>query len=327
MDKKINFVYLYIPFCIVLMLASYFGPMIVCHIIFFSVMYAIASIGWATGMSAGQLSFGHAAFFGIGAYAAAILYVRYHLTPWAAFIIAPLISTLLAIAITFPSARYGVKGPFYSLLTLALAEVMRTTFLAWDFTGRALGVWYPIVSDSLVDFQFHSTHAPYVGIALIILTVTLFLSIKIQHTRVGYGFITTRNDEDAAQAIGVNTLKFRVLSSVVSGVITSMSGILYAQFTLFVSPENAIGTYVNVDILLPAVIGGVFSPYGPLIGSFIINPLMWLFRILFGAEVLHMIVRGILLVLIVYTSPRGIIGLLQKLQQKTKGVEREEIQS
>jgi branched-chain amino acid transport system permease protein len=324
MNEKIRFVYLYVPFCLFLLFVSYFGPSMVCDIIFFSLMYAIASIGWAIGMYAGQLSFGHAAFFGIGAYVAAISYVKYHVTPWVAFIIAPLISTLLAVAITFPSARYGVRGPFYSLLTLALAEVMRTTFLAWDFTGRALGVWYPIVPDSLIDFQFHSTHAPYVAIALIILTVGLSLLIKMQQTRVSYGFITTRNDEDAAQAIGVDTLKFRVLSSALSAIITSMSGILYAQFTLFVSPENAIGTYVNVDILLPAVIGGVFSPYGPLLGSFIINPLMWLFRILFGAEVLHMIIRGILLVTMVYISPRGLIGLFTKISSKKEGIGSEE---
>lgn len=319
MDTKIKFTCLYASFCLALILVSYFGPTMVCDIIFFSVMYAIASIGWAIGMYAGLLSFGHAAFFGVGAYTAAILYVRFHLTPWIAFIIAPVVSALLALIVSHPSARFGIRGPFYSLLTLALAEVVRTTFLAWDFTGRAIGLWYPIVRDSLIDFQFHSSHAPYVGIALIFLTLTLILLLKMQRTKIGLGLTATRNDEDAAQAIGVNTLKFKVLSAVLSAVVTSISGILYAQFTLFISPENAIGTYVNVDILLPAVIGGPFSPYGPLLGSFILNPLIWLFRIMFGAEVIHMIIRGFLLILIVYTSPKGLAGFLEKFQQRKTG--------
>jgi branched-chain amino acid transport system permease protein len=285
---------------------------VVTDVLIFCVLYAFVSTAWTIAVYAGPYSIGHAAYFGLGAYSTALLYTRLGISPWIGILVGVAISSSFALVISYPVFRYGIKGYYYTLTTLAVAEIMRTIFLAWDITGRAVGVWYHVVPDSLWHFQFHTSHAPYVFIGVAFLILGVFTSNAIKKARLGLAFSATRDDEDTAQSVGINTLRHKLTAVAISAALTSIGGAFFAQYTLFIEPDTSMAMFVSVDILLPAVVGGVGTVSGPLIGSFLLTPLIWILRIAFGSEVLHVVIRGVVIIIVVLFAPEGIVGTLGK---------------
>jgi len=302
----------YLLFFSTICVIPFIASSVVIDILIFCILYAFLSTAWTIAVYAGPYSIGHAAYFGLGAYSTALLYTRLGISPWIGILVGIAISSSFALAISYPVFRYGIKGYYYTLTTLAVAEIMRTIFLSWDITGRAVGVWYPIVPDSLWHFQFHTSHAPYVFIGVAILILGVFTANAIKKTRLGLAFSATRDDEDTAQSVGINTLRHKLTAVAISAALTSIGGAFFAQYTLFIEPDTSMAMFVSVDILLPAVVGGVGTVLGPLIGSFLLTPLIWILRIAFGSEVLHLVIRGAVIIIVVLFAPEGIVGTLSK---------------
>ncbi|MCS6769020.1 MAG: branched-chain amino acid ABC transporter permease [Candidatus Caldarchaeum sp.] len=277
-----------------------------------SALYAYLATAWNIQAGfAGLISIGHAAYFGIGAYTTGILGSKFGVPPLIGFLAGALISGAFAAATSAPVFRFGVKGYYYVLTTLAVAEALRLIFLAWDFVGRSEGVWVPPRGDSLWHLQFASSRIPYVYIILTMLILATLLSHYIRRAQFGLRLLSIREDEEAAQSVGVNTFRHKLIATVMSASLTSLGGAFYIQYTLFVEPDTSMSVPISIDILLPAMIGGQGTVIGPLVGSFVFNPLSWLTRIFFASDVLPYILRGILLILIVLLMPRGLVPVVE----------------
>ncbi|MEM4329329.1 MAG: branched-chain amino acid ABC transporter permease [Candidatus Caldarchaeum sp.] len=288
------------------------GNVLVHDVFILSTLYAYLATAWNIQAGfAGLVSIGHAAYFGIGAYTTGIVSVKAGLPPILGFIAGAALSAAFAAATSAPVFRFGVRGYYYVLTTLAVAEALRLIFLAWDFVGRSEGIWIPPKGDSLWDLQFATSRLPYVYIILGMLTMATALSYYIRRSQFGLKLLSVREDEEAAQSVGVNTFRCKLIATVVSACLTSLGGAFYIQYTLFVEPDTSMSVPISIDILLPAIIGGQGTVLGPLIGSFIFNPLSWLARISFASDVLPYILRGVLLIVIVLLMPRGVVPLVE----------------
>jgi len=304
--------YFYILFFIILFIIPVLtDSRLILNILIMVFFYSYLSLAWnILAGFAGQYSVGHAAYFGIGAYTTALLYLRTGLIPWLGILVGAALASLFALGISYPTFRFGIKGYYYILTTLAVAEILRRIFLYWDLTGRADGIRYPLEPDSFWLFQFHWDRTPYYYIILVFLILCMFISYIIRNSQFGLHLLAIRDDEDAAQSVRINTLKCKLIAAAISAALTAVGGAFYAQYTLFLEPDTTMTLFVSIDILLPSLIGGVGTTAGPLIGSFLLTPLAWILRIAYGAEVLHMIIRGVVLMIVVALVPKGIVGTI-----------------
>jgi len=284
-------------------------------------LYAYLALGWnlLSGF-AGQFSLGYAAYFGIGAYTAGVLYMRFGLTPWLGMVLGPILAAALALAVGYPT--FKLRHHYYSLASLALSEVMRLVFLSWDYVGGAYGIWYhPILPFSWIDFQFNADHRVYYYLTLVMLIGALLLTWKIRNSDFGLRLLAIRNDEEAAESLGINALTHKLKIAAISAGLGAAAGVMYAQFTLFIEPDSTMSIAVTMDILLPVMLGGLGTTYGPLLGALILIPLSWLTRIFIGST-LQIVVRGVILMLIVVFMPDGLMKVVIDKYYKPKLVGR-----
>jgi branched-chain amino acid transport system permease protein len=279
--------------------------------------YAFVSQAWniLSGFS-GQFSFGHAAFFGTGAYTSSLLLTKFGVTPWLGMILGFIIAALIGLMIGFLSFRYKLRGVFFSLGTLAFAEILRIVVQNFSFFNKTMGVLIPLDAH-LLKFQFSSKTGYYYTIFIFTILVTL-LVYYISRSRLGYNLIAIRENEDAAQSLGVNTYKNKMIAIAISAGLTAVGGTFYAQYLLFVEPSTTLDSNVSINILLPAIIGGAGTVLGPIIGAFITIPIGEITTALFGNFVgVNLMVYGVILVLVILYLPEGIVGWFQG-KMKTK---------
>lgn len=228
----------------------------------------------------GQLSLGHAAFFGIGAYTSSLLHVEFGVSPWVGMLAAIGVSGFVGLLLGLVSFHYGLKGPFFTLVTIAFAEILRIIFLHLEVTGGPLGILLPLGDHSWLNFQFDGkAHYFYVAFAMMV-AVTLLVWL-LARSRTGFYFQAIRQDEDAAEAIGVDTRRYKLIAVVLSTGLTGAAGTFYAQYTQYIVPDDIILVAISVQILLPTVIGGSATVLGPIIGAFILIPIGEATRVIF----------------------------------------------
>jgi branched-chain amino acid transport system permease protein len=251
----------------------------VCILIFF---FAFLSQAWnIIGGFAGQLSLGHAAFFGIGAYVSTVCYVHLGLTPWLGMIVAAAVTAVFGAVLGLVSFHYGLKGPFFALVTVAFAEIIRLILLHWEFVGAANGILLPFSPDPTIwQFQFRDKE-PYYYIALAMMLCSIVLVAWMARSRFGYYLHAIRQDEDAAEAVGVPTKRCKVQAIALSAALAGMGGTFYAQYTQYIVPDDMVVGRVSIEILLGAVIGGAGTVMGPIIGAFILIPVGEATRVIF----------------------------------------------
>lgn len=321
----------------------------VCILIFF---FAFMSQAWnIIGGFAGQLSIGHAAFFGIGAYVSTICYIYLGLTPWLGMIVAAGVTAIFGAGLGFVSFHYGLKGPFFALVTVAFAEIIRLTLLHWEFVGAANGILLPYSPEPTIwQFQFQDKE-PYYYIALAMMLASIALVWWIARTRFGYYLLAIRQDEDAAEAVGVPTKRCKIQAIALSAAIAGMGGTFYAQYTQYIVPDDMVVGRVSVEILLGAVIGGAGTVMGPIVGAFILIPIGEATRVIFegggtgvsltnlinsdvslgekfagyidylasgGGGGLAIILYGILLMVVVLGMPGGVLPWLAGLRKRMR---------
>jgi branched-chain amino acid transport system permease protein len=230
---------------------------------------------------AGQLSLGHAAFFGIGAYTSTLLFTELGISPWIGMIAAMITAGAFGLFIGFVSFHYRLAGPFFTLATIAFAELVRLSALHLKITGGSMGILIPLQGDSLWHLQF-TGKAPYYYIALAMLVAVTALVWWISRSQIGYYLHAIRQDEDAAEAVGIDTRRYKLIAATLSAALTGAGGTFYAQYTQYIVPDDILAIGLSVEIILRAIIGGSATVLGPVIGSFILTPVAEMTRVLFS---------------------------------------------
>lgn len=281
-------------------------------------LFAALGVAWnILGGYAGQFSFGHAAFFGTGAYATSVLHIGFGLNPWLGLAAAALAGGVVALVIGYLSFRYGLRGSYFALITLAFAEVLRILANWADFTGGGVGLYVPL-RVGFANLQFASKTG-YYYFALGITVLALAASWVLERSRLGAQMMAIRENEDAAQALGVNAFACKLKAIVLSGALTGIGGAFYAHYYLYIDPTIAYGPGVSVEILLVPIIGGLGTVFGPLLGSAVLHGAGELARRLMGdAPGLNLIFYGVLLVVMVRFMPDGLMGLIWRLRRRER---------
>lgn len=260
----------------------------------------------------GQFSFGHALFFGVGAYAQVIAQVTHGVYAWAALALAIAAAGGVGLFVGALAFRYGLKGSYFALVTLAFAEVFRIGALSVEFTGAGVGMMLPL-KESIANLQFGSRR----GFLLLIggfVVAALLVTAWLRHSRFGARLQAVRDNEDAAMAVGVDPYRVKLAAIALSGAFMGAAGAFYVQVFQYIDPGIAFGPHVSVEALVGAIVGGMGTLWGPLLGALALHALADVTRNLFGQlPGLNMVIYGVVLVLIVMFLPRGLTGAGQPL--------------
>jgi branched-chain amino acid transport system permease protein len=262
----------------------------------------------------GQLSVGHTAFVGIGGYTAAMLSIEKGVTPWLGMFIGAALAAVLGAIIGYLGFRFGLRGFYFVLLTVAFAEVCRILVSNIDAVGGALGLYITFTGDPR-QFQFQDQRV-YYYVALALMLLATGVAAWIERRRFGIYLTAIREDEGACEALGVDTFRYKMLAMVVSSFLTGLGGTFYAFYLFSLQPSTVFGIPLSVEIIIRPIIGGAGTLLGPILGSFILTPLGELSRYWFGQGGLHgahLIVYGVLLIAVVLFLPQGAYPFLRRL--------------
>lgn len=281
---------------------------------------ALAAQGWnVLGGFGGQYSFGHAAFFGSGAYATAILQVQLGWGAWAGLAASLVIGAVTGLVIGFLSFRAGLRGSYFALVTLAFAEVLRIVANASGFTGGAAGLLIRL-QPGFANLQFEDRRYFYL-LVLAFVGVALLLSRWLERSRFGAHLVAVRENEEAAKALGVDTLRIKLGAIALSATITACAGCLYAQYYLYIDANVAYGTWISVEALLAPIVGGIGTAFGPLVGALALHGVGEATKLLAGGRPgLDLVVFGACLILAIAFAPRGIGGIWGRLLRNRAAV-------
>lgn len=278
------------------------------HIMILFLMWSIIGMSWnLLGGFTGQVSFGHAAFFGIGAYSAGLIYLYLGISSWWGFVIGIPILVFFSIILGFIVLR--LRGPFFALATLASGEVLRITVEnLHDFTRGDEGIM--LTKRTWVEKDNY-----FLIIFLIFIFVFYFIKF-IMRTKLGYYFLAIREDQDAAESMGIPTTLYKTISFTISGVFTGIAGAFYMNYMGYIDPKVVFALHdISIVTIMVVMVGGVATYWGPIIGSIIMIIFSELIRNLNipGIEAAHQTLFGILLILIIIFLPNGIVGDYKKL--------------
>lgn len=270
-------------------------------------LYAIGASAWnIVGGYAGLISVGHAVFFGCGAYGALASYQYMGLPPIAGLPIGVAVSVMIAAAIGVPTLR--LSGHYFSMATIAVAELVRLVVSNSEWLGGAQGLSGPPVPRTLLDLSFISA-LPYYYLFLAVFAAVLALTWRMERSRMGFYLRAIRDSERAARSLGVAAPRYKLYAYMLSAATTAMAGALYAIMFGFVDPESGLGILVSVKMLIMAALGGAGLLFGPLVGAVILVPLEELSNSLLGGAGtgLTFVVYGAIIVIIARLQPGGIL--------------------
>ncbi len=273
---------------------------------------ALASAWNISAGYAGGLSLGHAAFFGVGAYTAVLLFNELGVSPWLGMLVGAVLAGLLGALLGVITFR--LKGPFFVLATLAFGFVVHILAVNWrGLTRGAAGLTLPFDGGPQnMLFADLSTYW-YVGLGLVALV--LGVSLWIERSRLGYYLVALREDEDAARSLGVRVVGCKVIAAAISAALTAVAGTFYATFIQYIDPASTTQFELSVQIALVAIVGGMGTALGPLLGAVIVIPLGEVLRASLGGGP-ALAVYGLLLVVIVLTAPNGLIAGLRRVGRR-----------
>lgn len=278
------------------------------NLVMMTLYASLLALSWnVLGGFGGQFSFGHALFFGTGAYVQAIAQLNHGINPWFSLMLAVGVACLVAAMVGALSFRYGLKGSYFALVTLAFAEVFRILAVSVGFTGGGVGLMLPL-RESAANMQFGSRR----GFAMLVLgfvVIGLVVTAWLRHSRFGASLQAVRDNEDAARAVGIDPFRIKVGAIIISGALMGAAGAFYLQVFQYIDPGIAFGPATSVEALVAAIVGGMGTLWGPVLGAAALHLLSEFTRNLFGQlPGLNMVVYGTVLVLIVTFMPRGLSG-------------------
>ncbi|MDD2553058.1 MAG: branched-chain amino acid ABC transporter permease [Desulfotomaculaceae bacterium] len=278
------------------------------HILILVLIWATMGTAWnLLSGYAGQVSFGHAAFFGVGAYSAGLLTLHLGLSPWWGLILGPVMAMLVALPIG--AIAFRLRGPYFALATLALGEIFRLVFLnTTNFTNGAKGI---LIMPAITSKVFYY----YVGLGM--LAVTVLVVYLIVHSKVGFYLVSIREDQDAATSLGIPTSLYKNLALLPSAFFTGLAGAFYMNYVAFIEPNIVFNlTNISIMVILVVMLGGVATTWGPTIGAALYIIMGELFRTTLGPA--NVLVFGVIVCLIIMFLPNGIAGELDILKRITQ---------
>ena len=283
-----------------------------------NLLWGALSAAWnVAGGYAGQVSIGHASFFGIGAYSAALMVTRFGRGPWLGMLVGVAISIGAGLIIGFLSNR--LKGPYFALSTIAFSQVLLIGVSRWrGFTAGAEGIPVPF-RPGLATLGLG--HAGWVYMALAMALICYAVEVYLERSRVGYQLAGVREDEDAAEALGIPTRKLKIGAVALSAALTSICGSLWAQYVGFVDPTYVFSVDLSVRFALNTIIGGMGTALGPFLGSVLITSLETYLRATFsgvkaGFTGIYLIIYGTALILVVRFVPDGLAGIAARIRMR-----------
>ncbi len=279
-------------------------------------LYAIAASAWnIIGGYAGQVSVGHVVFFGCGAYAAMGAYAHFGLSPMVGIPLGIVIAVAIAAIIGVPTLR--LSGHYFSMATIAVAELVRLVVTNTEYLGAAVGLSGPTVPRNIFDLSFISA-LPYYYLFLAILAVTLAITWWMTNSKMGFYLRAIRDSERAARSLGAPAARTKLYAFMLSAGLTAVSGALYAMMFGFIDPESGLGILISVKILIMAALGGAGLLFGPLVGAAILVPLEELSNIWLGAQGagLTFVVYGAIILLIARFQPGGLLTLANRIWER-----------
>jgi branched-chain amino acid transport system permease protein len=283
-----------------------------------TLLFAAMAQAWnIVGGLANQISLGHAAFFGIGAYTSTVLLLKFGISPWLGMFAGGALGAMAALVIAIPTMR--LQGHYFALATLAFGEVMRVIANVWtSLTGGPGGLSVPFVPPSFLAYSFKllRPHA-YIALAALIVVTVIFQAIR--RGAMGYRLRAIRQNADAAEVIGIDTTRVKLFAAVISGALMAMLGTLYAQVAVFFDPDTVFGIAgISIRVALIAIIGGVGTAAGPILGAFFIIPLEEIMNGLLSSRAagLSQFVFGVILIAVILWQPRGFITALDSLRAR-----------
>jgi branched-chain amino acid transport system permease protein len=277
-----------------------------------ALLLTLAGQGWnVLGGYGGQYSFGHAAFFGTGAYVTAILQVRYGLNAWPAFGVGIVAGAAVGAVIGVLTFRLGLRGSYFALVTLAFAEVLRIVASVAPITGAGVGTLIKLdLGARALQFQ---SRAAFYWFILALVAVALAITKLIEQSRFGAWLVAVRENEDAARALGVDATRVKLGAMTISAAMTAAAGCFYAQYFLFLDAAIAYGPWISVEALLAPIIGGVGTVFGPLLGALMVKTLGEAAKYVTGdVPGLDLVLYGVVLILVVGFAPRGVAGVVAR---------------
>ncbi|MBU2601178.1 MAG: branched-chain amino acid ABC transporter permease [Actinobacteria bacterium] len=288
------------------------------HIGILILIWAYLATSWnILGGYAGQHSLGHGLYMGIGAYASTYLALNFGLTPWVGMFVGMAFAAAAGWFVGYATFRYGLKGAYFALVTIALAEAAVYVVSNWKAMGGAAGLEVKYLGTNPFMMQFDGK-LPYFYIILVMTLLAVLTAQWLNRRRFGYRLIAVRENEEAAEAMGVNTLGTKINANVLSAVMTAAGGTFFAQYFTYVGPRVVFGEMVSVQILLFAIIGGLGTVWGPLVGAVILVPVAEIARAELGTQFqgAHLLLYGGVLVFTMLFMPKGIVGLVKSVRSR-----------
>jgi branched-chain amino acid transport system permease protein len=311
------------------------------NLMILTLLFAAMGSAWnILGGYAGQVSLGHGVYFGIGAYTVAFLYAGYYLSPWLTRPVALGLTAVTAIVIGVPTFR--LRGHYFILASVFIVDAVYTVVSNMNVLGGAIGIEYPLfrgsdLAGSLAALQFHGSKLPYYYAALVLFCASFLISWRVQNSPLGYYLRAIRDDQDAAQSLGVDVAFYKLVALMISAAMVTICGIFYAQYVLYVEPVSTMSLAVSIQIAFVAIFGGTGMLWGPVLGAFIIIPATEMLRIHFSGTIapvvgddtlasqvafylsggggnLDLIAYGLLVMIIARFQPDGMLGFFRQMR-------------
>jgi branched-chain amino acid transport system permease protein len=288
------------------------------HLNFFVLILLAAQMGTAwniVGGYAGQVSLGHAAFYGLGAYASTILFTRYGINPWMGAVIGGVIAVIISLPVGLSCFR--LKGHYFAMATIAVAEIIQILFKNWEFAGTNVGLYLPMDKQGWGTMVFDSK-VPYFYLALGLLLLTLLANLLIERSFLGYYFRAIKDEPDAARSLGVNLTIYKQIALAVSAFFAALGGSLYAQKELYIDPDSVLHTALSIKMALVSILGGVGTLFGPVVGATILTSIEEMTRVVFGGSGrgTDQVIYALLIIVIAVFYPAGVMGWVKSFMAR-----------
>jgi branched-chain amino acid transport system permease protein len=274
-------------------------------------LFAFIGVAWnLMGGYAKQLSLGHVAYFGLGAYTSTILQIDFGISPWIGMLAGGVVAMLASLPIG--ALCFRLRGPYFAISTIATAQVLMLLFLKFrDFAWGAEGTTIPNLGNAPLMMQFEAK-AAYYYVALGLLTIGLAITYRIERSWMGYYLVAIGEDEDAAEAIGVNVLRIKRNIYLISAFLTALAGTFYVQYIYFIDPQTAFSFNISVEAALVSIVGGVGTLWGPVIGTVLLEATSALLQSWLGSSFggIQLTVYSIILIAVILWRPTGLLGVL-----------------
>lgn len=288
------------------------------QVVILGLLFAYLALAWnIMGGLAGQLSFGHAIFFGIGAYTSTILFRDLRVTPWLGMLVGGVLSGLIAVILGYPTFR--LRGAYFALATLAFGEIARafvnnTNFLFGIELRGSRGILVPLRGQAPLLYQFEDKRYFYY-IILILLALLIYIVYRLKRSKLGLYLAAIGDNQDAAASLGVNATAAKLKAFLISAFFMAVGGTFYAQLLHFVDAPSVFGGSISLFVVLFATTGGPAYLLGPVIGTLLLMPIAEITRIVLAGRYtgVHMVIYGLILVLVMRFMPRGVMFEMERM--------------